>query len=329
MKAGFYICACPDSVLLRLLVDELLVTGGLLSPKTERQVYWGDEELPPRFWESLTQQSFFAVLRVLVVRNAQNIPAEVWKRLSRNLSRPNPQTLPVFCMEGPWEKNQPKYLAHIAKLPCFAFAREQGWIHARPGLTEATLPRHVRMVAKSLELSAEPGALEAVCAALPLNAAAVEAEMSKLALYAAARRTSEDQPLLLLASDAAMLAHEPDFNIFGLIRQMQAGQAAQVWQTVMREQNKGEELIFPLLGLLQREARLCWQVLHNDTDRLYPRDVESRQTLCRRLGVKGLVALWDAMHHAELCIKTGRQSPSQALDTLIGTLTTLFSPQPR
>lgn len=327
-STGFLFCACPDAALLRLYVDEL-VASAVHGRQHERQVYWGDEELPPRFWEALTLQSFLPTLRVLVLRNAQNIPAEVWKRLSKNLSKPNPQTLPVFCMEGPWEKNQPKILAHIAKLPCMVFAMEKGWFKTRPGLDAGTLKRHVQTLLRGLELVPEPGVLDALCAVLPANAAAIENELEKLALYAAARRSSNDQPLLLLPSDVELLAQEPDFNIFTLIRQLQAGQASQVWQTVLREQSKGEELIFPLLGLLQREARLCWQVLHNDTSRLFPRDVESRRDPCRRLGVAGLVGLWDAMHNAELSIKTGRQSPSQTLDTLIGELSLLFAPKGR
>lgn len=324
-RAGFFICVCPDAALLRLQMEEL-VTVAVDGHKFERQVYWGDEELPPRFWEALTLQSFMPTLRVLVVRNAQNIPADVWKRLSKNLAKPNPQTLPVFCMEGPWEKNLPKIPAHITKLPCIAFAQEKGWFQTKPGLDPGTLKRHVQLVLRTLKLSPDPGALDALCAVLPPNAAAIENELEKLALYADARRTSSDQPLLLMPSDVDLLSHEPDFNIFTLIRQLQAGQAAQVWQTVLREQNKGEELIFPLLGLLQREARMCWQVLHNDTERLFSRDVESRREPCRRLGVAGLVGLWDAMHNAELSIKTGRQSPSQALDTLIGELSLLFAP---
>ena len=39
--------------------------------------------------------------------------------------------------------------------------------------------------------------------------------------------------------------------------------------------------------------------------------------------------LWDAMHTAELSVKSGRRSPSQALDALMGDLTLLFTPAQR
>lgn len=329
-QAGFHFVVCPDSALLRLAVDELVPTLHT-EHSLERLVFWGDEELPARFWEAITLQSFLPVLRLIVLRNAQNLPAETWKRLSRTLARPNAQCLPVFCLEGPWEKGQPKILAHLIKIPLYTFAVEKGWVIQRPGLNETTLKRHVQQLCRQLGLAPEPGVVEALAAVLPQDATAVKNEMEKLALYAASRgRTQANSPLPvpLCKDDVTLVAHNPDFNIFTLIRQLQSGQPSQTaaaWQTVLREQAKGEELIFPLLGLMQREARFIWQTLHNETERMNPRDADSRRALATTLGVKGLADLWDAMHGAELAIKSGRLNPAQALDAFMGELTRLFT----
>lgn len=323
-QAGFHFIVCPDAALLRLAIHEL---ADGLSGKLERLVFWGDEELPQHFWEAITLQSFLPVLRLPILRNAQNLPAETWKQLSRTLARPNAQSLPLFCLEGPWEKGQPKIPAHLIKLPLYAFAMEKGWVIQRPGLNETTLKRHVQQLCRTLGLAPEPGVVEALAAVLPADATAIEHEMEKLALYAASRgRTQADSPLPLplCKNDVTLVAHNPDFNIFALIRQLQAGQSALAWQTVLREQARGEELIFPLLGLMQREARFLWQTLHGETERMNPRDADSRRGLARSLGVNGLTGLWDAMHDAELAIKSGRLNPAQALDAFMGELSRLF-----
>lgn len=137
-RPGFSFCICPDGKLLRQQVEELL--GAHPDAGRERHVFWGDDELPPKFWEILTLQGLFSTSRVLVMRNAHALTADVWKRLSAALSRPNPQTWPLFCLEVAWEKGQPKIPAHIAKLPCFTFADAKGWIWRSPGLGAPLAP---------------------------------------------------------------------------------------------------------------------------------------------------------------------------------------------
>ena len=92
-RPGFSFCICPDGKLLRQQVEELL--GAHPDAGRERHVFWGDDELPPKFWEILTLQGLFSTSRVLVMRNAHALTADVWKRLSSALSRPNPQTWPL------------------------------------------------------------------------------------------------------------------------------------------------------------------------------------------------------------------------------------------
>ena len=66
-------------------------------------------------------------------------------------------------------------------------------------------------------------------------------------------------------------------------------------------------------------------------ERLFLPIVADKPTIetASRLGAAGLAKLWDAMHTAELSVKSGRRSPSQALDALMGDLTLLFTPAQR
>ncbi len=318
-RPGFSFCICPDGKLLRQQVEELLAA----CPETgrERHVFWGDEELPQKFWEILTLQGLFSNARTLVLRNAHALPADVWKRLSAALSRPNPQTWPIFCLEGAWEKGQPKLPAHLTKLACYAFADSKGWVWRSPGLDPRSLRRHIQTRAKSLGLSMEPGCVDILAETLLPDAAAVDAELGKLQLLAGDAPLTQEQ--------ARSVSPTSEFNVFAFLRQLQSGQAASVWKSILAEQAKGEEPLFYLLAMLQREARQLWQILSGEPVRMNPSDQQAKQQTASRLGVAGLARLWDAMHTAELSVKSGRRSPGQALDALMGDLTLLFAPERR
>lgn len=322
-RPGFTLCVCPDGRLTKDYIHSTL-TADAASASTsnavwERFTYWGDEELPPQFWEHLTLQGLFGTPRALTIRNAHNIPAATWKRLSSALGRPNPHCWPFFCMEGPWEKGQPKLPAHIAKLPCVHFADKQGWMWRQAGLDERSLRRHVQNRARELKLSFAPGALEKLCEGVPADATAVENELQKLSLAAGGTAVSMEL--------AATAGHVPDFNIFGFIRQIQSGNVAGAWSEVKRGQRDGDGLLFPFLALLLREARLLWQVHVGETIRAHPSDVQNKQQMAKRLGQTGIIRLFDAIVRAEWDVKTGQRQPDQTLEALVADLILLFSPQ--
>lgn len=145
-RPGFSFCICPDGKLLRQQVEELL--GAHPDAGRERHVFWGDDELPPKFWEILTLQGLFSTSRVLVMRNAHALTADVWKRLSAALSRPNPQTWPLFCLEVAVGEGAAKIPAHIAKRPALPLPMPRGgsgvppgWSPARSAATSRYVPR--------------------------------------------------------------------------------------------------------------------------------------------------------------------------------------------
>lgn len=318
-RPGFTFCVCPDGKLLRQQVEELL--AACPEAGRERHVFWGDEELSPKFWEILTLQGLFSASRVMLVRNAHALPADTWKRLSAALARPNPQTWPIFCLETAWEKGQPKIPAHLTKLPCFTFADSKGWVWRSPGLEPRSMRRHIQQRAKAIGLELEPGCVDILAETLLPDAAAVDAELAKLQLLADGRPLTQEE--------ARGVAAVGEFNVFAFLRQLQSGQTAKVWKSILEEQAKGEEPLFYLLAMLQREARQLWQLAAGETVRLNPSDQQAKEQTASRLGLGGLTRLWDAMHAAELSVKSGRRSPAQALDALMGDLTLLFAPVPR
>ena len=318
-RPGFVFCICPDGRLVRNAVEARLAECPPSPGKAwTSRTFWGDEELPAAFWEALTLQGLFAEPQALVVRNAHNLPAETWRRLSSSLAAPGALTWPFLCLEGGWDKGQPKLPAHVKKLRCFTHAESKKWIWQHGPLDAAGIRRHASDVAKRLGLRCAPGALEALAGILPPDAATVENELSKLALLA------DDGTIT--AEQAAHIEHAPAFDMFAFLRQLQSGNAAAVWQTLLREERQSDDLIFPLLSLLQREARLLWQLRAGESPYMHPSAAAAKRETAMRIGFTGLSALWEAMHTAELSIKSGARTPSQALDALLGDLTRLFAP---
>ncbi len=333
-RPGFFFCICPDAALLRSWMESELLAplieqakqsgpslmGGLMpssSSAPDIQTFWADEGLDRRFWDALTLLGMDGRQRVLIVRGAHQLSAEVWKKLSSSLATPRPGVLPVFCMECPWEKGQPKLPAHIAKLKCLAFAEKQKWQWRSPGLEARTLRQYIQREAATLGLRMAPEALNTLAEMLIPDASAVRGVLEQLSL--ASQDGAVDVSLV-----RQMTEFTPDAVIFDFIRQLENGNARAVWKTLLREGDGGESLLFPLLTLMAREARTLWQM--NAGEKVFvPQYVEAeKRRLAAKLGPAGLSAVFEALAAAEFSVKSGARSPLQAMESLVAQLTLIF-----
>ena len=333
-RPGFFFCICPDSALMRDWMEkELLASpagsagqgapglmGGLLpssSSAPDIQTFWADEGLDRRFWDALTLLGMDGRQRVLIVRGAHLLPADVWKKLSAALATPRPGVLPIFCLECPWEKGQPKLPAHIAKLKCLAFAEKQKWQWRSPGLEARTLRQYLQREAAALGLRMAPEALNTLSEMLIPDASAIRSVLEQLSL--ASEGGSVDVALV-----RQMTEFTPDAVIFDFIRQLENGKAGAVWKTLLREGDGGESLLFPLLTLMAREARMLWQM--NAGEKVFvPQYVENeKRRLAAKLGFSGLAEVFEALAAAEFSVKSGARSPLQAMEALVARLTLIF-----
>ena len=294
---------------------------GGTAPAWERHSYWGDEPLPDAFWEALTLGGLFSIPKALVVHNAQNLPADTWKRLSAALAQARDHSWPLFCLSVDFERGKPKIPAHLAKLPCFLFAEKKGWLWTSPGLDARSQAAFVRSEAKRLGLALSPAILESLVRRLPMDATAIGTEMEKLALAAAPDGS-------LPASALAMLEYEPDMDIFALMRALQQGNTpTAVWKQVLASQQGADSLTFSFLAMLAREARQLWQLLAGEPVRLPPQVLSAKENLARSLGFGGIARIWRLALEADKGIKSGERNPDQAMERLIAVLFVLFAPQ--
>ncbi len=301
--------------------------SGLLagaSPKKQawqQQVYWGDEELPASFWENLMLQGLFSTPKVLIVRNAQNIAAAQFTELSNALANHNPLTWLILCMEVSFEKGKAKIPAHILKQKSFLFASKKNWIWQHFGLDNKSVTRYVQHKASILGLSFEPSALNAFCAAVPTDAAAIDGELEKLFLASEGGLVKAET-----VSMTGALAFIPDSDIFSFTNHIYAGNIASAWREIYRSQHDIEALLFPFLALLFRDAKTFWQILAGEHVYLHQSSARMKEQCARRLGFVGLGKFFASIVHAELCIKNGERSTKQSLESLVTELGMLFKP---
>ncbi|MBR3880436.1 MAG: DNA polymerase III subunit delta [Mailhella sp.] len=336
-RPGFYFCICPDAALLRdWLERELLepvrdgrmtegqgsALGGMGfampgSSTPDIQTFWADEGLDRRFWDALTLLGMDGRLKVLIVRGAHQLPAEVWKKLSSALATPRLGVFPIFCMECPWEKGQPKLPAHVAKLKCLAFADSKKWVWRSAGLDQRSMRQYLQREAAGLGLKMSPDALNSLSEMLIPDAAAIHGVLEQLSL-------ASSDGLVNVDLVRQMTEFTPDAVIFDFIRQLESGNARAVWKTLLREGDGGESLLFPLLTLMAREARILWQM--NAGEKVFvPQYVEAeKRRLASRLGFGGLNRVFEALCEAEFSVKSGARTPLQAMEELVAQLSLIF-----
>ncbi len=320
-RPSFYFCACPDAGLTKAHIEDLIhvhpPSGAGLSSAWQRHVYWGDEELPQSFWKHLTIQGLFNTPILLIVRNAQNIPAATWKLLSKTLATSKDNTWLILCLEVGFEKKQAKIPAHISKLKCFEVAKKQGFFWQSSGLDSQDIKRYIQNRAKVCKLNFAPDALEAFCTSTLPDATAIEQELQKLILL-----TTDGNITLDMISTGAYI---PDSNVFAFISFIQAGNITAAWNEIYKGQKDVAALLFPFLGLLSREARTLWQILAKEQVYIHFSVAKSKESCAHKLGFSGVAEIFSYIVHAEQQVKSGECDPEQALESMVVNLVRLFS----
>ena len=327
-RPAYSFCICPDSRLLRARLDTLLATH--LPPQGggwQRFVFWGDEGLSPSLWEHLTLQGLFATPKAVIVRNAQVLPAESLKTLSKALMPlagktgaplPSPLLWPFICLEVSMEKGKAKIPAHILHLPCYAEAEKRRWTDPTPGLGASGMQAFVRAESERHGLALRPEEISTLTRALPPDAASIESELAKLALIADSNGR--------LPRDATALASQAqEISIFELMRIVQQNSdAPAAWKQILEDKLSGDNMVFAFTAILLREARILWQSLAGPAPYLPPQVALQKKISAESLGYSGIARLWDIALQADKGIKTGERSSDQAFEMIAADLFTLF-----
>ncbi len=313
-RPGFNILVCPDAALLKQRIDAMLgQAGGGYEPA----VYWGDDELPDAFWQDMSSASLLGGAKAVILRHVEAMPEAMLKQLGPVLA--GPTGWPFLCVESAWERNGPKLLKRLTSQKFWKVAEKHKWIWTVPGLDQKSLPNHVTAWAKQQTISISQPVFRKLCSLLPLDAAALASELDKLDLVLGQRRELDMQDLELLAP-----VLELDF--WTMLEALTQGRTStDVWREVLRERSSSDNLLFPLLSSLTRECRLLWQLMHGEDVRLPGWIKDKKTATARRLGPAKVRAMFALALEADMGVKTGEKSDTQALEILVAGLCVLFA----
>ncbi|NJB69000.1 DNA polymerase-3 subunit delta [Desulfobaculum xiamenense] len=322
-RPGFSFLLCPDAELLRQQIETLVETHGE-GTTWFRRVYWADDgDLPGAFWQDLTIPDLMGTSRLVVVRRANAFLVDGWNRLTSTLSSFSSHIWPIFCLEAGLDKQgNPKAPATLTKQKYWAVAEKRGWVWSSAGLTRSTLPGFIKRHAARNGVTIQPDALNALSDLLPLDALGARNELDKLILAAGDSGRVD-------ASMLSIVAAETDMDVFEFISTLfSGGSPEKVWKKVFdnRLVSSTDSILFSFLALLQREARILWELAHGDQPSAYvPRGALSAKTkMARSLGATRLARIWDLSLEAEFGIKSGQRTPEQAFEALVGGLYGVF-----
>ncbi|MFO7726845.1 MAG: hypothetical protein R6X11_00800 [Desulfonatronovibrio sp.] len=319
-RPGFYFCFCPDSNLLKMQIARILESAG--QGDWSRQTIWLDEkDQEDKLWKALNLPGMTGPSRAVILRRCESPGNSFWTDISPTLSGFRPGIWPFFCFESEWKQGKPGISAHLAKRKYFKFARSRGWIWEFPGLTRQNISRYISQKCQKLGLKTGPGVAEQLSSMLPLDSHGVDMELEKITLLAYPEKTITKEHLNSLSSRL-------DIDIFSFLQGVQSGKdKSAAWNKIFQEQLKGQEMLFPFLGLIIREARILWQLSTRQENRvkLHPRIMQQKKTLAAALGAARISLLWEMALEAESGVKSGQVSPGQAMDKLTAKLFKLFS----
>jgi DNA polymerase-3 subunit delta len=319
-RAPFHVLICPDPELLRRKVAELAEAAG---GEFTRRAYYGDEDLPPAFWQDLGSPSLLGGEFLVVLRRAEELKAPVLKELSARLCAGPGAGWPLVCIEASWEKGRPKVPAALAKAGFYVLAEKRGWLWSSPGLTERSLPAFVKDWAAAKGFRLGRGVGEALVRLLPEDAGAAANELAKVEL-ALGGRTEVAMADLELVRPAGS---EMDFYQF--LEAVQSGRPRpEVWAEVL---GGGAErgFLFRLITNLQMDLRAAWMIAHGEGGlvKLPPWLKDKKARLAERLAEADFIRIWNLVLEAELSVKSGERGEEQALEMLVAGLFEVFAPQ--
>ncbi len=321
-RPGFSFLVCPDPELLRTRMAELLAEAGEEATAWERKSYWGDEELPARFWQDLGSANLMGGKTALVLRRAEKLKAEDWERFTTALRGFNQNVWPFFCLEGEWDRGKVSIPKALTKQKFWTVAEKKGWVWQQRGLTGEGMAAFVRKWTVGRGIKVRPEAQKPLCQTLPEDAGAADLELRKLELALGPGREIGLEQVALIAPTGEM-----DFFEFVSALSKQ-GATAEVWERVIQNHAETKTMLFQLTSHLASEARAWWMILSGEEGKVRgnPYALKYKAETARKVGLAGASAIFDYCLEAELEVKTGSMDEEQVLELLVSRLAALFHP---
>jgi DNA polymerase-3 subunit delta len=321
MRPGFSILVSPDKELIKLRIEQMLANDGA---RWDRTAYFGDEEIPPAFWQDLQSQGLMGGNKAVVLHRANTRPIDTMRQLSTVLGSIPDTVWPFLCFEGQWSKKQYAPPAAVAKLPFWKLADKKGWIWIKPGLAPGDISRHLEGWAARRSIAIDSSVFDRLAAMLPSDGAALKNELDKLELAAGPDKRLDAQAMEVVADSG-------ELDFFALLNAVRDGRdPARVWRQILGH-DAASDMLFRLIAHLHREAGQLHAVAVGEAGemKINPYALRHKEAALRAIGQANIHRLLDLALEAELGVKSGERTETQAFERLMAGLFELFAPKGR
>ncbi len=307
----------PDSALLLKKAEEYAQNFFTQNPHPPlKHVFWADEPLS-RFWQLIAVPNLEPTADAVLIRNADKLDADTWKKISTSVGTLHENVYIIFCMEQEWEKKAPKIPAYIANQKCYTFSEKKGWNVRIQPLDSKSLASYVQKAMKERDLTCDKALFETLYTLFPHKAAAVDNTLDQLALIAENNVVKHEDIMNYVPNVV-------DIIVFDYIRYLESNNSLELWRNILSDESKADEVFFALLANITREARILWQLLHNDSVRLPPMIVDRKKQQAQRLGKKRIAILFKILRDADWSIKSGTKKVGQSMEQLLYDLSRIY-----
>ncbi len=321
----YSILCTPDSTLLKKRMQELAQSfyeGKNI--KQKERIFWADEGLGSDFWEAFSSSalSLEPQCDFIVLRKADEMNAESWKKISDALANLREDAFVVLCIETEWEnyfgKLSLKLPLYITNQLCYAYAEKKGWLEKLKPHSIETFRSYIQSGIKKRSLTCEKEIVDILVTILPHNSSSAENALDQLALGVDNMHiTKEDLSYIALNLD--------DLNAFSYIEKLETQKSFDIWRDVLHDKNRAKVNYFAFISALTKQARQMWQILSNETPlelKVYP--LQLRTNIAQRLGKKRVAYLFLLLREAEFSVKSGKKDIFQAMEELVQDLSALY-----
>jgi len=314
-RAGFFICICPDPEIIR---DFISSTIHGFDGTWQKKTFWGDEDLS-RFFNCFRSSTLLGSKLAIVLRNAEKLPKNFWDKLSYFLKKFYPEICPFICIEEEWNKGQPPKIKALTSQKYYQFAEKKKWIFKHPGVTEEFLLIYLKKWAKEKNVTLDPRVIIALKEILPMDLAAIKQELKKLEFLI----TKKDKVTI---EDLRIISPSFEYNVFDIINSIEnIIPKHKVWSILLKNELSTHEVILPILHLLLREARIFWKLYHGEKVSLPNWITQKKSVIAKKLGIDGIIQIWNIVLDADLKLKTSNLNPKEILESVVVRLQELFS----
>ncbi len=316
---GFFFIICPDPhISLEYAYDRCTEWGIADAAKLS---FWGDEWPDRRFFYELAVRDLTGSKKVLLLRFANQLNAASWKDVSDKMKSPRPGTTVFFFLEGEWEKGRPSIPAVLAKLGCWELSQKRKWFFQSPGLaTPKEIRNFIVKRASSAGLRLDGHLVDRLTCSVQPDAGAISNIVSQLSLL------SESGRAITLDDLNHLTDYVPEIKLFDLLSNMQHGNVGTVWDVISSEEDGGEELLFPLLGITIADARALWKYLSGENQSFGSfKDSAFKEDLAEHLGFEGVARIFRLACSIDFAVKSGSVQPLGGFERFVSELAEIYA----